>query len=218
MRTLSRVFVPLHPKEAPKSDHGTRASSSQNPMATQAKNEMTTTFTIRQETARDYSQVEEVVRQAFRNVQESDHREHLLVERLRKTEGYIPELSLVAETTEGQIVGHILLTEVNIVGGERAFTALAVAPLSVLPAFQRAGIGGALLREAHHRAAKLGYKATIVLGHKDYYPRFGYRKASLFGIQFPFPAPDECRMAMELVKDGLKGVHGTVRYPEAFLA
>ena len=177
---------------------------------------MTTTFTIRQETARDYSQVEEVIRQAFLSEPESDHTEHLLVERLRQTEAYIPALSLVAETEKGKVVGHILLSEVSIEGDGESFTALAVAPLSVLPTFQRAGIGEALLQEAHLRASRMGYKATVVLGHKGYYPRFGYRRASLFGIQFPFPAPDECRMVKELIKDGLKNVHGTVRYPEAF--
>ena len=138
------------------------------------------------------------------------------MERLRQSEAYIPELSLVAETNTGKIVGHILLSKVEIVSEKGTTTVLSVAPLSVLPEFQRQGIGGMLLREAHRRAALLGYKAVLLLGHKDYYPRFGYRKASSYGIRFPFNAPDECCMAVELEPDGLKDVHGLVCYPNAF--
>lgn len=138
------------------------------------------------------------------------------MERLRQSEAYIPELSLVAETNTGKIVGHILLSKVGIVSENGTTTVLSVAPLSVLPEFQRQGIGGMLLREAHRRAALLGYKAVLLLGHKDYYPRFGYRKASSYGIKFPFNAPDECCMAIELEPDGLKEIHGLVHYPNAF--
>ncbi len=76
---------------------------------------MSNSITIRQEREQDFGQVREVVRQAFRDVAESDHTEHLLVERLRACATYVPELSLVAETEDGQIVGHILLTEVEVV-------------------------------------------------------------------------------------------------------
>ena len=166
------------------------------------KQKMRNDLSIREEKSKDFPFIRSLTEQAFLNVPESDHTEHLLVERLRQSEAYIPELSLVAETNTGKIVGHILLSK--------------VAPLSVLPEFQRQGIGGMLLREAHRRAALLGYKAVLLLGHKDYYPRFGYRKASSYGIRFPFNAPDECCMAVELEPDGLKDVHGLVCYPNAF--
>lgn len=170
---------------------------------------------VRPERESDYPSVRDVVRLAFRDVEESDHTEHLLVERLRRPGSYMPELSLVAEVG-GRIVGHILLSEVKIVAEGRVCRALAVAPLSVLPGFQGKGIGGMLIREAHRRAAESGYGAALLLGHKDYYPRFGYRKASLVGIRFPFDAPDECCMVAELVAGGLDGVQGTVCYPDAF--
>lgn len=178
---------------------------------------LSNSITIRQEREQDFGQVREVVRQAFRDVAESDHTEHLLVERLRTGATYVPELSLVAETGDGQIVGHILLTEVEVVSAGQVFTALALAPLSVSPAFQGRGIGSRLIREAHSRAATLGYGLVVVLGHAGYYPRFGYRRASLYGIDFPFDAPDGCRMVAELTGEGLEGVHGMVRYPDAFL-
>lgn len=170
---------------------------------------------IRQETEEDFRQVQEVVRLAFQGVEESDHTEHLLVERLRRSDAYIPQLSLVAET-DGKIAGHVLLSEVKVVAGSDVHTVLSVAPLSVLPVYQRKGIGGMLLREAHKRALELGYGAVLLLGHEDYYPRFGYGRASMFGIRFPFDAPDACCMAMELKAGGLDGIHGMVHYPDAF--
>lgn len=170
---------------------------------------------IRQETEEDFRQVQEVVRLAFQGVEESDHTEHLLVERLRRSDAYIPQLSLVAET-DGRIAGHVLLSEVKVVAGSDVHTVLSVAPLSVLPAYQRKGIGGMLLREAHKRALELGYGAVLLLGHEDYYPRFGYGRASMLGIRFPFDAPDACCMAMELKAGGLDGIHGMVHYPDAF--
>ncbi len=180
------------------------------------KREMNDVFVIRQEKATDFSQVAEVIELAFRNMEENDHTEHFLVERLRESDAYIPDLSLVAETTEGQIVGHIMLSKVKVQDGEKVFTALAVAPLSVLPEYQRMGIGGKLIREAHRRASELGYAVTVLLGHKDYYPRFGYKKASLFGIRFPFEAPDDYCMVAELKKNGLEDLRGMVCYPDAF--
>ena len=172
---------------------------------------------IRQETKSDFSQVNDVIMAAFKDMEESDHTEHLLVTRLRQSEAYVPDLSLVAEDSNGKIVGHIMLSEVKVISGDGSRTLLSVAPLSVLPGYQRQGIGGMLVREAHARASKAGYTGSVLLGHKDYYPRFGYRRASAYGISFPFDAPDECCMAAELTVGGLDGIHSVVKYPDAFL-
>lgn len=171
---------------------------------------------IRQERNGDLPVILDLIESAFRNVPESDHKERLLVERLHGSETFIPQLSLVAETDGGRIVGYILLTEVEIVSKNRVATSLAVAPLAVLPEFQNRGIGGMLLKAAHEMAASLGYGTTVLLGHKDYYPRFGYRKAIDFGIEFPFDAPHEFCMVAELLPDAFESVCGTVRYPSAF--
>lgn len=171
---------------------------------------------IRIEEQRDYSAVQRLVEDAFREVAESDHSEQYLVERLRKSEAFVPDLSLVAETEEGKIVGYVLLTKVEIVLGNTVVASLGVAPLAVLPDCQKQGIGGALLHEAHLRAAELGYGTAVLLGHPSYYPRFGYRKASGFGITFPFEVPEECCMVIELIPGALTGVKGEVRYPTPF--
>ena len=70
--------------------------------------------------------------------------------------------------------------------------------------------------EAHKRAASLGYGTAVLLGHKDYYPRFGYREAIKYGIEFPFDVPSEYCMVIELIPDTLHNVNGIVRYPSVF--
>ena len=139
-------------------------------------------ITIRQETPSDYPAVFELVRSAFKNLEHSDNQEQFLVERLRKSKNFIPELSLVAEV-EGEVVGYILLTKISIVdNGQLSGKSLALAPVAVLNEYQGMGIGGKLILEAHNRARDLGYESVILLGHEGYYPKFGYQKAELFGI------------------------------------
>lgn len=141
---------------------------------------------IRQEEPKDYGAVYNVVKAAFESADHADGNEADLVNALRKGKSFIPELSLVAEE-EGDITGHILFTKAR-VGKE---TVLALAPLSVAPAWQRQGIGTALVREGHKRAKALGYDCIVVLGSETYYPRFGYVPAATFGIHPPFDVPSK---------------------------
>lgn len=172
-------------------------------------------MTIRQETPSDYKTVYQLIKQAFKNEELSDHKEQELVERLRESDAFIPELSLVAE--EGnQILGHILLTKITIKGSHGETESLALAPVSVLPKHQGRGIGGKLIQKSHQIAKDLGYQSIVLLGHAQYYPRFGYSQAHTFGISLPFDVPKENAMVLELVKDGLKGVSGVVEYAKEF--
>lgn len=171
---------------------------------------------IRQEEERDHGKVFRLIEEAFRNMAHSDHQEHFLVERLRKSNAFIPELSLVAEDGNGEVVGHVLFTKLKIMNGTESFDSLALAPVSVEPGFQGQGIGGKLILQGHLIARELGYQSVILLGHEDYYPRFGYEKTSNFGISFSFDIPEENGMAIELVKDGLKNIKGVVKYPKEF--
>ena len=170
---------------------------------------------VRQEQPQDYPIVEKVVEAAFADEKMSDQSEHLLVARLRKSKAFVPELSLVAETN-GQIVGHILLTKIQIKNDTRTYPSLALAPVSVLPEFQRKGIGSKLILKAHEAAQAVGFQSIILLGHADYYPRFGYERTSRYGIRLPFPAPEENCMVLGLQPEGLEGVSGEVIYPKAF--
>lgn len=166
-------------------------------------------FNIRQEQIKDYEAVHKVVELAFRDMEDSDHSEPFLVDQLRQTDAFIPELSLVDEVDE-EIIGHILMTKVEIVSENKSVTSLGLAPVSVLPEYQNRGIGSALIREAHKRATELGYGSVVLLGHKDYYPRFGYKQAIDFGIEFPFDVPHEYCMAIELRPKSLKDVQGMI--------
>jgi|SRR5690606_6480692 len=170
---------------------------------------------IRQEKPADFKTVFRIIENAFKLIQFSDHKEQFLVERLRKSRAFIPELSMVAEL-DNRIVGHILLTKLKIKNGQREFDSLALAPVSVLPKYQGKGIGGILIKEAHKKARELGYQSVVLLGHEKYYPKFGYKRADMFGIELPFDVPKENCMAIELTENGLVGVSGTVEYPKEF--
>ena len=141
---------------------------------------------------------------------------HLRYAALRRSESFIPALSLVAEIAPHRIVGQVLLTRIAVAGESGVFDTLGVAPLSVAPAFQRQGVGTALMHEAHRRARRLGFTSALLVGHAAYYARLGYLPASRFGIRFPFDAPDDCCLAVELVPGALSGISGVVRYPAAF--
>ncbi|MDH5032163.1 GNAT family N-acetyltransferase [Chryseobacterium cucumeris] len=173
-------------------------------------------ITIRQEEKKDHQQVFQLTEEAFREMEHSDHQEQFLVEKLRESKAFIPELSLVAEDEKGTIAGHILFTKIKIVNEEKSFASLALAPVSVKREFQNQGIGAKLILEGHRIAEELGYESVILIGHEKYYPRFGYKKTSNFGISFPFDIPEENGMAVELVKDGLKDRKGVVKYPHEF--
>ncbi|MDN3675620.1 N-acetyltransferase [Flavobacterium branchiarum] len=173
-------------------------------------------ITIRQENENDYPKVFKIIEEAFKNEEYSDHKEQFLVEKLRKSDAFIPELSLVAEV-DNEIVGHILLTKLQIENKDQTFESLALAPVSVKPEFQGKGIGSKLILESHAIAKKLGYKSIILLGHENYYPRFGYEQTSKYNIEMPFDVPAANCMVISLTENGLNGVSGTVKYPAPFL-
>ncbi|GEC93613.1 GNAT family N-acetyltransferase [Brevibacillus brevis] len=172
---------------------------------------------IRVEQVDDYSVTEQVVKNAFANAEFTDHKEHELVSRIRKSDAFIPALSLVAIDEENQkIVGHILLSKINIRNDNQSIESLALAPVSVLPDHQSKGIGKKLILEALQKAKELGYQSVVVLGHPGYYPKFGFQKASRWGIKAPFEVPDEVFMALELRENALANVSGVVEYSRAF--
>jgi len=169
---------------------------------------------IRQETEKDYRETEKLTEEAFRNLEISDHNEHLLVQRLRQSKDFIPELSLVAEM-DNKIVGHILFSKITI-EGEKETESLCLAPVSVLPEYQNQGIGSELIKEGLLKAEDLGFESVLLVGHSTYYPRFGFERASKWDIRCAFEVPDDAFMAIELKIDALKGKSGTVKYPPEF--
>lgn len=171
---------------------------------------------IRKEDNKDHKEVFKLIENAFQDEQYTDHKEQFLVERLRNSEAFVPELSLVAEIDD-QIVGYVLLTKIKIIdSNSKETSSLALAPVAVLKKYQGMGIGGNLIRKAHEIARELNFGSIILLGHENYYPKFGYQMTKKYGIKLPFDVPDENCMLIELHDNALQNVHGTVEYPAEF--
>lgn len=138
-----------------------------------------------------------------------------LVDALRASPDFIPGLSLVAEEN-GRILGHILFSPIRIETPAGPLPALSLAPLAVLPGYQNRDIGSALVRHGLAECRRLGHTIVIVLGHPDYYPRFGFSAGLAQALECPYGDVGEAWMALELVPGALNGVHGRVVYPPAF--
>lgn len=171
---------------------------------------------IRGERLHDSAKIRDVVLRAFADVAYSDHREHLMIDRLRETSAYIPELSIIAEM-DGELIGHIMLTRAHIVSARRSLVTLALAPLSVVPERQSCGVGALLVGAARQRASDLGFESIVLIGIRSYYARFGFEPLSSYAIALPFKAPEQNCMILPLTPDALQDVSGTVRFAEGWL-
>ena len=160
---------------------------------------------VRPERAEDVEGIRRVVRAAFARDQEA-----ALVDALRRGAGRF--VSLVA-TDDGRVVGHILFTEVEI-GNAGGGLALGLAPMAVLPDVQRGGIGSKLVEAGLDACRAEGAELVVVLGHPEYYPRFGFVPADELGLSYPDPVPREVFMAQRLVPASSHS--GTVRYRAEF--
>ena len=134
-----------------------------------------------------------------------------LVEALHDTGAAVPDLCLVAER-DGHVVGHICFSEARLAAGD---TVLALAPMAVAPEVQRNGIGSALVEEALRRAAGTDYPLVVVVGHPEYYPRFGFESADAIGVSAPWEVPAEAWMAHRLPAYR-PAARGLVSYAPAF--
>ena len=162
---------------------------------------------IRAEQPGDWLAVHRVNESAFETHVEVD-----LVYALRQQVS--PIVSLVAER-DGSVVGHILFSPVTLPDHPN-LKIMGLAPMAVAPQHQRTGIGSALVRAGLERCRELGFGAVVVLGHPEYYPRFGFSPASRFGIGCEYDVPDDVFMMLELRPGFLEGASGVIRYHEAF--
>ncbi|MGR4881073.1 GNAT family N-acetyltransferase [Streptomyces sp. LARHCF249] len=160
----------------------------------------------RPETPADVAAVRAVNLAAFETPLEAD-----LVDALRADDAWVPGLSYVAEGPDGSVAAHALLTVCEVDG----VRALALAPVATDPALQRSGAGSSVVRAVLAAAKERGEFLVLVLGHPEYYPRFGFVPASRFGIRAPFEVPDEAVMALVL-DDSVPVPAGTIRYPGPF--
>jgi putative acetyltransferase len=163
---------------------------------------------IRKETPADYDDIRYVNRRAFG--QEAEGR---LVDELRNKNMSV--LSQVA-VEDDTVIGHIMFSPVTVKSDSNTFEAIALAPMSVLPEYQRKGIGSQLVTAGLEECRRMGYEVVFVLGHSEYYPRFGFVPARGKGINCEFEVPDDAWMVLELKPDTLAGRTGTVIYQPEF--
>lgn len=167
---------------------------------------------IRSEKTEDYQELYQLHYVAFGNrVDESK-----LVDRIRASEEYVPDLSLVYEE-EGRVLGHALFSKAVIREGEQQHEVIVLAPIAVEPQSQRNGIGSRLIAEGAKRCEALGYELVLLIGHPDYYPKHGFVPARQYGLELTqFPVPDEVFMVRELVQGALGRIRGELQYPSSF--
>jgi putative acetyltransferase len=161
---------------------------------------------IRAERPEDQPAVARLNREAFGGPGEAE-----LIDRLRR-DGLVA-VSLVAEA-DGEIIGHILLSRLEAEIGGRRLAALALAPMAVAPARQRQGIGSVLVLAAIAAARDCGAQLILVLGHTQFYRRYGFSSEKAAMLNNPFQT--DAFMALELAPDILQGPPGSVSYPPAF--
>ena len=163
---------------------------------------------IRPEQLEDVMAIRQVNERAFNRPAEAD-----LVDKLRQHNKVT--LSLVA-VDDAQIVGHILFSPVVIESSQRSIAAVGLAPMAVLPEWQHQGIGSRLVKAGLDECRRKGHQVVVVLGHADYYPRFGFVPASRYGIGSQYDVPDEVFMAIELQPGASAGCVGIVKYQPEF--
>jgi putative acetyltransferase len=164
-------------------------------------------ISVASESVEERSAIRAIHEAAFGGPDEAD-----LVDKLR-AEGHVL-VSLVAQL-DACLVGHILFSRMWIRRRTGALvSAVALAPVAILPEYQRRGIGGRLIRDGLELLRGRGEKIAIVVGHPDYYPGFGFSTEKARAIESPFP--EKAFMAMELAAGALDGIEGSVVYPAAF--
>lgn len=167
-------------------------------------------ITVRPENSDDIRAIDVVHISAFGGDAEAQ-----LVSTLRESVDYNRELSLVAELG-GRIVGHALLTRVLLRRHGEEKHLLALGPMSVVPSQSHRGIGSKLIQASILLAREKGYGSIVVLGHPEYYKRFGFVLAKGLGVTCNLPAPEDALTVMEIVDGNLEG-GGHIEYPEPFV-
>jgi putative acetyltransferase len=166
---------------------------------------------IRREVTTDLPDVREIHAAAFADAERNTPAEVGLLDELRTCEAWIPELALVAQV-DGKLAGHVVCTRAHV----RETPVLALGPIGVAPQVQRAGIGSALMHAVLGAADALGEPLVGLLGHLDYYPRFGFVPAAVHGITPPVPDWDTHFQVRPLTAHD-PAVRGEFRYAEPFI-
>ncbi len=166
---------------------------------------------IRQAAASDFPAIYDLVKTAFQTAKVSDGTEQDFVNALRARPTYLPALELVAQSGDGTLLGHVMLTETSLDtnGGER-LPALMAAPLCTRLQNRNCGLGAMLLHEGMRRARDMGYTCVFLVGDPAYYGRFGFRPVTAYGLRNETHAPDQYVLGRPLIPGALDGAAGGV--------
>lgn len=169
---------------------------------------------VRREQPADQEALRTIIRRAFENESEVK-----LVDALRKTTPPEAFISIVVTDEHDLPIGHALFTPITIEAANPPQTtpAMALAPVAVLPEHQKLGAGTAAINAGLLACRAAGHALVVVVGHPQYYPRFGFQPARACNLEAPFPVGDEAFMVLALAPNALDGVRGLVTYPAPFL-
>jgi len=165
-------------------------------------------ITIREEQPQDIKIIRDLNKRAFGQMQEAD-----LVDKLRQN---CDDLLSLVGLMQDEVVGHILFTPVMVESEDNIVKGMALAPMAVLPEYQRQGIGSELVRAGIEKLKKRQCPFIIVLGHAEYYPRFGFEPASRYGVRSEWEVPDEAFMILVIGEFEMQGGVALARYRPEF--
>ena len=181
------------------------------PVVDEHKNERPTGLTYRSEQPEDAAAIAEVVTRAFDSPVEA-----ALVEAIRTSDGYLPDMAMVAEL-DGAVVGHVMISRALVDTGNDRRPIAMLSPLAVDPELQGQGIGAALVGQVTQRAERAGEPAVVLEGNPRYYGRLGFEPAARHGLVLPLPswAPSQAAQVMPLSNYDAT-LRGAVIYPATF--
>ena len=163
---------------------------------------------IRLEKQSDFKKIETLTREAFWDLYKPGCDEHLIVHKIRSAESFVHELDFVA-TIENKIIGNIVYSKAKVINDNNIeHEILCMGPLSVLPSYQKKGIGSKLIKHSIDKAREMGFKGVIIFGNPNYYNRFSYNNALDYKITTSDGHNFKAFMALELYQNSLKGIEG----------
>ena len=170
---------------------------------------------LRQEEEKDYNSVEYLTREAFWNVYKPGCDEHLLIHNIRNKKEFIKELDYVAVFND-EIIGNIVYAKAKIIGINEEYDVITFGPISVLPAYQKKGIGKKLIEHTIEKSKEMGFNAIVIYGNPKYYERFGFKNGKEYKITDMEGNYNDALMALELQPCSLKNINGKFFEGEAY--
>jgi predicted N-acetyltransferase YhbS len=169
--------------------------------------ECTIDIMLRVEEEKDYSIVENITREAFWNVYRPGCDEHLVIHNMRNASEFIRELDYVA-IYNNEIVGNIVYVKSKIISAIKEYDVLTFGPISVLPMYQKKGIGKKLIEHTIKKSKEIGFNAIIIYGNPKYYEKFGFKNTKEYGITDMEGNYSDALMVLELFPNSLKNIKG----------